>query len=447
MSILNTTTPEASARLVRKEGNPAIQGFVLTRSWPYVDAAAVDTLAAALDVATLVTDPQADAQTYAGSFAVSKVRSFTEETDGTFERYGVIIQTLTKVFTAITTAVSLKSAQYQVLAGIDAVEPFGLKPGDGKYKTYVFKHLDPTKQATVEAFTRTNLATIDTAYTFVKSKWEDEDDNTGTFTVLFEAKTFTNTNPDYANRGRDDIPGYGHTLTAVADGVALADAADEVDAYDQEGAKFDEAVLAVKANDAGDGMARITKLSQEGAERAIVTHIGVGSGTNKPTQVKTWYRVAPSNIAARKIEAAAWTGDEGEDYDHINIDVAVGSDGYATITSLARDEDYTGTEGGIWPWTESTFKERELFQVEDKDIRGAIFYKVREYTYTTDYSSTYGDAQQDYSGSLIAPKAGIREINLGGGSILFQATKCTNIRDLTTGWTNDQQAAVNVNAG
>ena len=441
MSILNTTTPEASARLVRKEGNPAIEGFVLTRSWPYIDAAYVDTLAAALDVATLVTNPQADAQTYTGSFAVSEVRSFTEETDGTFERYGVIIQTLTKVFTAITTAVSLKSAQYQVLAGIDALEPFGLKPGDSKYKTYVFKHLDPTKQATVEAFTRTNLDTIDTNYTFVKSKWEDEDDNTGTFTVLFEAKTFTNTTPDYANRGRDDIPGYDHSLTAVADGVALSSVADEIDAYDNDGTKFDELVLAVRANDAGDGMARITKLSQEGAELEIVTHIGVGSGTQKPTKVKTWYRVKPSEIEDRRTEAEEWTGETGDNYDHISVDISVGADGYATITSIARDEDYTGEEGSIWPWTESTFTENEVIEIQDKDVRGAIFYKVRTYTYTTSFSSTYGDAQQDFSGSYNGKRAGIREIQLGGGSILFQATKCTAIQDVTVDWILDVDQA------
>lgn len=94
---LGTTTAEADARLASVSGTPDDAGFVVQRYWPHIDPQSADDLVSALQSVLSYTNPQADSQSYTGTFWNSKV-STTREDDGSV----TIVQTLTK--TSSTTA-------------------------------------------------------------------------------------------------------------------------------------------------------------------------------------------------------------------------------------------------------------------------------------------------------------------------------------------------------
>ena len=87
MAILNTTIPEADARLVTRNTRPGGNYDVIIRKWPYIDARYIDDLVDASP--TTVTNPKADGETYTGTYNVK-----TERGDGEDDRSCTVVQIL-----------------------------------------------------------------------------------------------------------------------------------------------------------------------------------------------------------------------------------------------------------------------------------------------------------------------------------------------------------------
>jgi hypothetical protein len=193
MSLLFTTTAEGDARLVRKDKDCSKPGFSLTRAWPHIDPTYADALSVALDAVATYTDPKADNQSYTGTFVNSKV--VCDEGDAeTSERHVTILQTLILVSAPADTA-ALAALAGLITQGNLLKEPFGLKvPGNdgtiGEEDTisYRWHNIATSSRTTLMAITDANLVSglPGAGWSYIQREFKEEDDNTATFTVVFQ---------------------------------------------------------------------------------------------------------------------------------------------------------------------------------------------------------------------------------------------------------------------
>jgi len=192
MSSRSTTTSEADARLIRKDKDVNLPGFTLIREWPWLNATAADTLSTTLDAIETYADPQADGQTYTGTFVNSKVEVLDDSEDGV--RAPRIRQTLILVAT-ITGVGDLPSDPIATQEN-EILDVLGIETGEEDTMAYIYNNLnsaDASRKACMDITdgaleNLANVATVSpgSGWVYVDRKFNEQDDKTGKFVVIFK---------------------------------------------------------------------------------------------------------------------------------------------------------------------------------------------------------------------------------------------------------------------
>jgi len=225
-SILENTTAEADARLIRFDGEPDIAGAKLTRGWPWVaaeaaSANAVKELVWALNSVSSYSNPKANSATYTGTWAHSSVYALDENQRGEWSRGCTIIQTLTKV-NAITTITSLSNVASRVMQTHEILKIFSLEEGEGEWLAYQWNNLSTASRiACMETLTEANLETLVPArWAFSQRDWKEQADNTAQFTVAWRTRTWTNSVGSGTNKVLRDTNVYANVNFNPRTGMA-----------------------------------------------------------------------------------------------------------------------------------------------------------------------------------------------------------------------------------
>lgn len=195
-SILSQTTAEADARLVAVMGEPDVAGFKLIRCWPWLAANAasggtVHSLVVTLSAVTSYTDPKADDVVYSGTFVHSGCKAVEETEQGESDRAASIIQTLTKV-NAPANISALAALTPEIIQQNMIQEHFSVATGEKDRILYRYKNLNPSARSAMIGLADADLVSNlpGSGWTYVDRKFEQEDDGTATFSVLFEQEAW-----------------------------------------------------------------------------------------------------------------------------------------------------------------------------------------------------------------------------------------------------------------
>jgi len=200
MAIMGQITTEASANLVTYLGDPSVAGSILIRSWPYTavnaaSGATIQSLVEALNLVGSYTDPQANGKTYTGKYVNAEVRGDDQNTDGTADRAGVIVQKLIKV-TAISAYTDLTNPL--IVQNNLIVFPLRTEDGEADQIEYIYPNLDPASQTfLIETITDAQLVLlVGAGWTYVSRDFKKQKDNTATFSFMLKKYTSGATSGD-----------------------------------------------------------------------------------------------------------------------------------------------------------------------------------------------------------------------------------------------------------
>ena len=192
MAILNTNVNESTARLISITGQGQDAGFIIKRTWPWLQAAGlttndthINTLYKTLAAVTSVTNPKANNDSYGGKFIASVSMVKDENEDGEGSRASTVIQTLTKVKIA-TDVASLGTPD--IGSDQETLNFLGFQEGQKYHVYHKYRYIDPATEAVAMG-----LVPTASGYTIVKRKFDIEDDKSGTLYVVFEKDTWTAT--------------------------------------------------------------------------------------------------------------------------------------------------------------------------------------------------------------------------------------------------------------
>jgi len=280
MSVLYTTTAENEAWLVSKDNDINIDGFRLSRMWPYIDATAADTLSATMEGVLTYSGPLADQQTYAGTFVNSKVQCLEAggASDDNNQRYVNILQDLIKVTTV--TGVGNLSSTPIVVQENEILDLFAFEQGELDTMAYQWNNIDPSAASRKACFVITdgdledlaNVATNSpaTLWEYQDRRFDEKPDGTATFTVLWKQAAWTNITGATPNQtiarevevalgNRDpqnDVDGIRSTRTATSTGIPTDDI-EEV--KDNQIASSGHAITSISIRDNKDGSSTLNK--------------------------------------------------------------------------------------------------------------------------------------------------------------------------------------------
>lgn len=306
-SILNQTTGESEARLVKTEGEPAEYGFRLTRCWAFIAGAAatnntVAELMTNLNAVLTYTNPKANNKTYTGAFVSSKVWAEDENTQGTSDRHCTILQTLTLV-RAVTVVSDLGAP---VKDADQTVMNFGQFQEGAKYRVWQrYYNLNPANRAAIMALTPT-----ESGYRLHKREFKTERDMTGTFVCEFLIDAWDNesgTTPnrvqtvsnlyDMANYSpKNDLPGLVRRQTLGADGLT-SNAVTEImgNIAAQSGWFVDNIAIAEKGN--SEYGIRWDQTKARDTTQYVVTRFAAAYGNRPEVQQVTWYLLTSNDAS------------------------------------------------------------------------------------------------------------------------------------------------------
>jgi len=342
MSVLYTTTAENEAWLVSKDNDINIDGFRLSRMWPYIDATAADTLSATMEGVLTYSGPLADQQTYAGTFVNSKVQCLEAggASDDNNQRYVNILQDLIKVTTV--TGVGNLSSTPIVVQENEILDLFAFEQGELDTMAYQWNNIDPSAASRKACFVITdgdledlaNVATNSpaTLWEYQDRRFDEKPDGTATFTVLWKQAAWTNVaheeppvegdatiarEVEVALGNRDpqnDVDGIRSTRTATSTGIPTADI-EEV--KDNQIASSGHAITSISIRDNKDGSSTLnkteTKISaiDNGEEPAGTSSANYGYttsykpayGNQQETITDRWYDLSDTMADLLKADA------------------------------------------------------------------------------------------------------------------------------------------------
>ena len=205
MTILNASTGDSEARSVSQKGDPQHAGFTLKRRWEELNATSADALAVALNGITTYTDPQADRQTYTGSFIQSSLDPQTRPDDAVD-----IEQTLTKIKVVATDA----DADIVSEEGDPAVRGFKLNRAWHYISPYALDTLFPAVNA-VTSYTNPKGNTETQTGKFIVSRNRSVEQTDRTYDILQDLVKVTTISNDttllhpLVDRAKDIIHPFG----------------------------------------------------------------------------------------------------------------------------------------------------------------------------------------------------------------------------------------------
>lgn len=203
---LLTTLPEGKARLVPgRTVTPTIAGDKLLRRWEYVDATYSDTLVTALKAIATVVDPEADGQTYTGTYAVGSV---TAQAQG--DRSVTITQELTLINAITSTIGTLQALSPLKEYDNEILQAFSIQDGEADRISWTYKNIDPTDRAIAMAYSDANLETTlgANAGEYLARKFTVEEDGTGTFVIITEGHAWDSTWDNAVKMQESNVGGY-----------------------------------------------------------------------------------------------------------------------------------------------------------------------------------------------------------------------------------------------
>ena len=453
---LNTTIPEASARLVNISGIPTEPGFKLIRKWPFIDATYADGLVTGLlNGSATVSNPQADEQTYTGTFVIGEVKGIGQD-----DRSVEITQELTKV-TSVT--------ELSVLAGLTPIKQ-GLKNVDhpfgdaGGYSTneslsntrgliYTYKFL--TGFAVINALTDANFQSLcnseDSSMQFVDKQLVEMEDHTLTLKLAFRRvirRTYSASAPDFVEYSDEKNAVY---TTARRHWLGYRDADEEtiITALRSGGAAdnvTDYISVGVDVTDNDDGSKNYTQVLKYarawptsplstttpfGADYTEPLNVnGYGEGTRYYYLSYKFATLAALITAQNDIVTAATAGDEiGEGTNNsYGISVRNFTNGIYDLVLTVK------SNGGVnLLWTETLYQNKTRYdEIRDKIYNGGETspnlsgrdvkcYRTVKYTFDIKTVHRHVDAKQFIDGGLQG--SGIESYELGG----YIATKVKQI--------------------
>ena len=395
MSLTTTQKEQCRLQLAEKEAkwvnatlNDAIGRQSITRKWKvghdridsaleYLNTYGFTTGTGEGTLNTIV-DPKMGDETFTGTFR--QVRCFDGATSGDA---GWVYQELRRV-QAPATEVALSVLQHLRTQEEEAVRPFGFTSGKTWDEAFVFYDINPNSKATFEAFTAANLVARlpGSGWTYVDRKWQDAEDNTATFVVLFKKvewlnrwatakRTVSEQNPNDAEEA---------TRTQEAGGISEANLATDYSAARTDTAGDGKVVEAVSMSEGADGE-RVIR-SVEGsvnelgdgdptAGDALTINLTPEIGIKNATATRRWKRVQRA---------------------YKNVLVAAGGRARSDFTcpeTLAVT--YTHTEvsitdhgNGVYTVTQSGFAFEQTQIDKYKDIRGeAVYFSVKDESVVT----------------------------------------------------------------
>ena len=177
-----------------------------------------------------VTDPRTkEGQTHKGLWVASRV--FYDSDDSK-----LLVQALQRV-TEITALKDLTGLDYLISSENEILRPFGIVSGEQDTKAYIYQNLTPDSQAKCEGFSDADLvaALPGAGWTYVDRKFEVQENNTATFTIVFQKiawnawghDSYAPDTIDYPNAGtKNEKEGQRKTWTGIQNSdlaVAIAD--------------------------------------------------------------------------------------------------------------------------------------------------------------------------------------------------------------------------------
>ena len=348
-----------------------------------------------------VVDPKIDGEGCPGTWR--QVRAMLLEGPDGKPRVGQILK---RVYYPLTVD-ELKQLTVLKVYGNKILHPFGVQPGEDDEESWIYRDLDIRARAKCEGFGDAALvnALAGSDWTFVTKKFEEQENNTAAFTVVFRKVAWPNTVPTYevmrfrSNGGWERITGY------LATGVPIASAEGFVTAL-----KADDHVMAADWTDAGDGEAHVSYVKRDtGLSIDDETRRAASTGRQRESVRHTWYGVEPADIAATWTTAKTYTGEPGDGLTHKWADRVFHTDGWATIVAEAWSP--PPNSGYITSWTDQVDnEEHEIVRQDlDWDPNGVWAYLSRRYTIYYNYSEedAYDDVDGGLDGSHVYRVAGV----------------------------------------
>jgi hypothetical protein len=267
MGLLDTTVPEANARVVGLKGDPAYAGSQLIRSWEELHAFYTDTLYTTMRKVTTYTNPKADSQIFHGKYV-----NTSTDAESTSERHIRIIQTLTKVKT-ITNKASLGDPIKDHT--IETLNAFGIHEGEGEYIVYHYPYIDPASETKCMVFD-----TFASGYRTIKRDFEvysKNGDRTATFHVLIRKNTWNDSWGTAVLMSEENRNGTGYTRHKYATGV---DSTSMVATYN----------AAKKASDTASRIVVAVSQEEQANGERVIRNIERNRGTDTGTYLITFYQ-------------------------------------------------------------------------------------------------------------------------------------------------------------
>ncbi len=271
---LYTTTSEAQARLVGFQGEEATPGYVLTRKWEFIDATVADTLVVALEAVTQYTNPQADGQTYTGTFANSVVESSADD-----KRQVTITQQLTLVAVIGTTD-----------AIDDMPEPLVTRYTDEDINDLEFSDWEVPRQRLRLTWANIDPESIDNVVdqdNISKADWEAE------------AATYVSSGltEDVASEWEYSALNWSHERNGTA--TVVVDYVDND--FNEDGTENAKQITTVR-NEGGWGETQVDRIKGKAQSDAVNTFTAMSADTDKVITSKSWRDGQPGEAIIDKVQ-------------------------------------------------------------------------------------------------------------------------------------------------
>jgi hypothetical protein len=448
-----TALTESLARLSKDQVDPFVTTTdrQITRFWLNVDATySDDLLASAALLGSIVTDPQADGQTFTGTWVVSEMYG-DEEND----RSVTIVQKLTKV-TAITgetgEACLAQLPTPNVTPGVREVADFGqLKTGKVELRILRYIHLKPdatTREKLLVTITDAEwnvvLNAILAGLTIESRKWEVEPkgDWTGTLTIAAKLNTWDGSSA-VANghttqmSGRQtqtltgDVFGHQYEVTRQYPGIPTASVEAEARTlrddsggtlHIEEGATFRAEDVLIQYGANGESTITVRKTQETdtlGNPSDVTASVAVAlfkDADTLPRAVTLYWPNLPQATAdtlTSTFRAAASFTYEGTIYPRIRVEIDRHKSG--TCTVVVNGSIPSGSGGGRWLQDEDDYYEQRL---EVDESEGGDTYRV---TIGRKVTSVRADAYTWCNASSIVPAINGHREKVKGGWLRYNS--------------------------
>lgn len=443
---LATTLAEDEARLGEWMGDPLGGEYGFRRFWPYVDPQAADTLLVALSASTIVTNPQADAQTYTGEFGIGRVTSRRLE-DGAIE----ISQNAKRIFRATNTT-DLSNLDYRKMQDHEIIKLFGLDSGTGQVYGIIWDSMVPDNQTRtncMEKITDAQLVSkFASGWSYSDRKWREKRDGSASFAVAFQKRTWDNAAGSSPNKvpkttnvvawvnydPENATEGYDTKKGVIAQGIPIADLQQIRDNIEPEsGYALDNIRMRDDGNGSGTVSWEQTKTRQSNEE--VVVSFQAAYGRQPEVEKVVWLNLTSADADIIYNDAT----NKQSDLTASGIRASPASHKLNTVTKNPNPNGLfrldrvswkpTNTGNNTWPESSSTYTTYYIGQRRHKgQWHGG---KIKEYTwhsvwrkdvkYHATLAAAWGEFQSDITNVYL--RTGVQRI----GDRKYVSTKIRTI--------------------